>query len=76
LGATASIHVLETLGVGALQQALKTKKVVVIDEIGKMELLSPLFRETVMQASWGQHHPGHHLYNPTPTPTFSKHWPR
>lgn len=47
------MHVLETLGVGALQQALKTKKVVVIDEIGKMELLSPLFRETVMQAILG-----------------------
>lgn len=47
------MHVLEAVGVAALQQALKTKKVVVIDEIGKMELLSPAFRETVLQAILG-----------------------
>jgi len=41
---------LDRVGVSALRQALKESDLIVIDEIGKMELLSPRFRETVTQA--------------------------
>ena len=41
---------LNGLGVSALQQALKEDDLIVVDEIGKMELLSPQFREVVLQA--------------------------
>ena len=41
---------LNRVGVSALHQALKETDLIVIDEIGKMELLSPQFRETVTQA--------------------------
>ena len=41
---------LNRVGISALRQALKDGDLVVIDEIGKMELLSPQFREAVLQA--------------------------
>jgi len=41
---------LDRVGVSALSQALKESDLIVIDEIGKMELLSPRFKETVTQA--------------------------
>jgi nucleoside-triphosphatase len=41
---------LNRVGVSVLRQALKESDLIVIDEIGKMELLSPQFREAVMQA--------------------------
>jgi nucleoside-triphosphatase len=41
---------LNRVGVSALRQALKGTDLIVIDEIGKMELLSPRFKEAVMQA--------------------------
>jgi len=41
---------LDRVGVSALRQAQDTSDLIVIDEIGKMELLSPLFREAVTQA--------------------------
>jgi len=41
---------LNRVGVSALHQALKESDLIVIDEIGKMELLSPQFREAVTQA--------------------------
>ena len=41
---------LNRVGVSALRQALKESELIVIDEIGKMELLSPQFREAVTQA--------------------------
>ena len=44
------IGALERVGVSALHQALAESDLVVIDEIGKMELLSPRFREVVTQA--------------------------
>jgi nucleoside-triphosphatase THEP1 len=44
------IDSLNRVGVSALSQALKETDLIVIDEIGKMELLSPQFREAVMQA--------------------------
>ena len=44
------IDSLNRVGVSALRQALKKSDLIVIDEIGKMELLSPQFREAVTQA--------------------------
>jgi nucleoside-triphosphatase THEP1 len=41
---------LNRVGVSAVRQALKETDLIVVDEIGKMELLSPQFRETVTQA--------------------------
>jgi nucleoside-triphosphatase len=41
---------LNRVGVSALHQALKESDLIVIDEIGKMELLSLQFREAVTQA--------------------------
>ena len=41
---------LEKVGVAAIQQAIKDSDLVVIDEIGKMELLSSEFREAVLKA--------------------------
>jgi nucleoside-triphosphatase len=41
---------LNRVGVSALFKALKESDLIVIDEIGKMELLSPRFREVVTQA--------------------------
>ncbi|MBI4216833.1 MAG: AAA family ATPase [Chloroflexi bacterium] len=39
---------LERLAVPSLAKAMKERKLVVIDEIGKMEILSPAFREAVL----------------------------
>lgn len=44
------IQALDKVGVSALRRAGKEAEVIVIDEVGKMELLSPQFREVVMQA--------------------------
>jgi len=41
---------LDTVGVSALRRALKKSDLIVIDEIGKMELLSPRFMKAVAQA--------------------------
>jgi len=41
---------LDRVGVSVLLRALKESDLIVIDEIGKMELLSPQFREAVTQA--------------------------
>jgi nucleoside-triphosphatase len=41
---------LNKVGVSALRQALKETDLIVIDEIGKMELLSSQFKEAVTQA--------------------------
>jgi nucleoside-triphosphatase len=41
---------LNRVGISALRRALKESDLIVIDEIGKMELLSPLFKEAVTQA--------------------------
>ena len=47
------LDVLEQLGIHALQAAAAAGKVVIVDEIGKMELLSPRFRDTVLQLILG-----------------------
>ena len=44
------INSLNEVGIPAIQQALKQNDLIVIDEIGKMELLSLQFQEVVLQA--------------------------
>lgn len=44
------LKALEDLGVGALRQALNDKKIIVADEIGTMEMMSPLFCEIIGRA--------------------------
>ncbi len=44
------IESLEAVGVSALRAAISDRELVIIDEIGKMELLSSAFRELVWQA--------------------------
>lgn len=44
------IDSLNEVGISAVQQALKQNDLIVIDEIGKMELLSLQFQEVVLQA--------------------------
>lgn len=47
------LSILDSIGVAAIRAALKDRNVVVIDEIGTMEMLSPAFRESVAQALSG-----------------------
>ena len=49
------LEALDELGVGAVQAAIQAGGLVVIDEIGPMEIASPRFRETVLAAL---EHPG------------------
>jgi len=58
---------LDRVGVAALRQALKESDLIVIDEIGKMELLSPQFKEVVTQAiNSGKRLLGTIMLNPHP----------
>jgi nucleoside-triphosphatase len=58
---------LNRVGVSALFKALKESDLIVIDEIGKMELLSPRFREVVTQAiNSGKRILGTIMLNPHP----------
>jgi nucleoside-triphosphatase len=41
---------LERIGVGAVRQAIRARRLVVIDEIGPMEIRSPTFRDAVNEA--------------------------
>lgn len=45
-----SIENLEQIGVAALRRAIEEAELIVVDEIGKMELLSPGFQEVVLDA--------------------------
>jgi len=61
------IDALERVGVSALRQTLKETDLIVIDEIGKMELLSPRFQEVMTQAiNSGQKVLGTIMLNPHP----------
>jgi nucleoside-triphosphatase len=44
------LSALERIGVGAVRQAIQARHLVVIDEIGPMEIRSPMFREIVNEA--------------------------
>lgn len=41
---------LEKIAVKSIEDAIAEKEIIVIDEIGKMELISPLFREATLRA--------------------------
>ncbi len=61
------IECLERVGVAALQQAAKECDLVVVDEIGKMELFSANFREAVLQIiGGGKRVLGTIMLNPNP----------
>ena len=61
------IDSLDKIGVSALNQALKECDLVVVDEIGKMELFSAKFRETVQSIiSSGKRLLGTIMLNPNP----------
>jgi nucleoside-triphosphatase len=47
------VDALERVGVRALQQAMDAGKIVIVDEIGRMELFSAGFQETLMYAFMG-----------------------
>ena len=44
------VEALDRVGVAAVRRALRESDLVVVDEVGKMELLSPAFREAVGEA--------------------------
>ena len=44
------IEALKRVGVSAIREATRERDLVVIDEIGKMELFSPAFKEAVLEA--------------------------
>jgi len=44
------LSALERIGVGAVRQAVRARRLAVIDEIGPMEIRSAIFRETVNEA--------------------------
>jgi nucleoside-triphosphatase len=67
---------LDRLGVAALPQALKESALIVIDEIGKMELMSPRFKEVVTQAiDSGKKVLGTIMLNPHPLANETKRHP-
>jgi nucleoside-triphosphatase len=67
---------LNRVGVSALRRAVKESDLIVIDEIGKMELLSPQFRESVTQAiNSGKKVLGTIMLNPHPFADEIKHHP-
>lgn len=61
------VDALDRVGVSALRRALRESDLIVIDEVGKMELLSPRFREAVMEAiNSGKKVLGTIMFNPSP----------
>jgi nucleoside-triphosphatase len=61
------VESLDKVGVSALTQAAREGELVVVDEIGKMELFSPRFRETVQNIiSSGQKILGTIMLHPNP----------
>jgi nucleoside-triphosphatase len=58
---------LDNVGVAAINQAIEISDLIVIDEIGKMELFSPRFRQAVMKAiDSGKKVLGTIMLNPNP----------
>ncbi len=50
------VEALERVGVAALHAAMDQDRIIIVDEIGKMELYSQTFQETLMRAIIGPHH--------------------
>jgi nucleoside-triphosphatase len=68
---------LDRVGVSALTQAARQCDLVVVDEIGKMELFSPKFRETVQGIiSSGKKVLGTIMLHPNPQADAIKHQPQ
>ncbi|MBA7640035.1 Nucleoside-triphosphatase THEP1 [subsurface metagenome] len=71
------IDSLDRVGVSALNQAVKEQRLVVIDEIGKMELFSTNFRKAVMQIiNSGNKVLGTIMSSPNPWVDAIKHQPQ
>jgi nucleoside-triphosphatase len=49
------VGAVERVGVTALRQAMQERRIVVVDEIGKMELFCGPFKDVVLQAVGGPH---------------------
>jgi len=49
------VSAIERVGVAALRRAMQAGRLVVVDEIGKMELFCGPFKDTVLQAVGGPH---------------------
>lgn len=49
------VGAVERVGVTALRQAMQQRRIVVVDEIGKMELFCGPFKDVVLQAVGGPH---------------------
>jgi nucleoside-triphosphatase len=47
------VAAIDKLGVTALRSAIQSNRIIIVDEIGKMELFSGPFKETVLQAVSG-----------------------
>jgi nucleoside-triphosphatase len=45
-----NLRELEEIGVRAVEQSMESKEIIIIDEIGKMELFSERFKDTVLKA--------------------------
>jgi nucleoside-triphosphatase len=71
------VQVLEEVGVAAIHRAIKKAELIIIDEIGKMELYSPKFKEAVLQAiRSGKKVLGTVMLNPYPFADDIKRHPR
>jgi len=68
---------LDNVGVTAINQAIEESDLIVIDEIGKMELFSPRFREAVLKAiDSGKKVLGTIMLSPHPFADDIKHHPK
>ncbi|MBM3148487.1 MAG: NTPase [Chloroflexi bacterium] len=71
------VEALEKVGVAAIHRAIKNAELIIIDEIGKMELYSPRFKEAVLQAiRSGKKVLGTVMLNPYPFADDIKRLPR
>ncbi len=50
------VAAIERVGVRALRRAMGEHKIVIVDEIGAIELFSPAFQKTLMEAFMGPYH--------------------
>jgi nucleoside-triphosphatase len=67
---------LDNIGVAAINQAIEISDLIVVDEIGKMELFSPHFRQAVLKAiDSGKKVLGTIMLNPHPFADNIKHHP-
>jgi nucleoside-triphosphatase len=51
-----NVGVIDRVGVKALRHAMDEGKILIVDEIGKMELYSQAFQDTLMEAFMGPYH--------------------